>query len=422
MESMERETSLTWRFIRVVAGLSLIFGLTVIPSPSAASEFGPKDIERAKEAYSSDSIADQVSRLETRAWVEFPDTFAGLWINDGDYREIFVSFSQAASRSADRLVGLEGFGDHDALRIVKVEYSFSQLEEAQKRLTQHRDFLNAQRDDLTKPVSIANYGTGIDVKTNKLQIFAQGEAKEYVSELAKSQLDVPFEVIDGDPGSPFCGGRWQCGKYLRGGLGTWHVPKGDPAGAYVRCTLAFTARRGSARPILSAGHCGDNRNTGANDVGNQRFYGTGTPGTLFGSVQDQRKGGRADAERISVGNGFHAHPWIYRTHDTPHWAITSRGTWAGFTIGQTFCKAGIITGYSCGTAADKAYDGAEGVAGANRFLRVINQSATYGDSGAPLFQQHQAVGILHGGSPEAGAVYGHIQYAEEHLGVVVDTM
>lgn len=418
---MEREVPLVWRLVGAIAGLLLTLGLSAAPATAAESEFGPEDIERAKEAYPSDSISDQVSRLETRAWVEFPNTFAGLWINDGDYSEIFVSFSKNAAESLDRIVELEGFSDRDALRLVKAEYSVAELEADQRRLTQQRDFVEAEQPELVESTGISDYGSDIDVRTNKLKIFAEGEAKEYVSEFAEAQLDVPFEIVDGGLASPYCGGtRWGCGYWMRGGLGTWINPLGVPAGTYVRCTTAFTVRNGSSRPVLSAGHCGDRESPKVADIGNQRFYGLGTPGTLFGSVQDQLRGGRVDAERISVGNGFHAHPWIYRDHSTPSWSITSRGTWAGFTIGQQYCKSGIMTGRTCGNADGKNFSGVD-VPGANRFLRVINQNATFGDSGAPLYQQHQAVGILHGGSPQVGAVYGHIEYAENSLGVVVDT-
>lgn len=198
-------------------------------------------------------------------------------------------------------------------------------------------------------------------------------------------------------------------------------PRGT-SGVYGTCTTAFTVRNGSARPILSAGHCGDaNDGAGANDIGYQRFYGPTVMGTLVGSVQDQRKGGRSDVERISVGNGHHAHPWIYRDHDTPSWGITSRGTWAGFTLGQTFCKSGITTGRRCGTAGSKTAAPTDLVTGANRFLRFDGMVRAGGDSGAPVYQNHQAVGI-HSGGEGSTSYSGHIEYAEDHLGVVVDTM
>jgi len=405
--------------VSAVAGLILMFGLAASPAAAEEGEFGQEEVKKAREAYPSDSITDQVSRLEARAWAEYPDTFAGLWIKDGNYSEIFVSFSKDAAESLKRIVELEGFSRPEALSLVKADYSISELEGVQARLVQHRDFLQEERtSDGTIP-EISNFGVNIDVPTNTLQMVAQGKAKEYATQFAKSQVDTPVEIVNEDPGSPYCGGRWNCGTYLRGGIGDRMYPRGT-SGVYGICTLGFTVKNGSARPVISAGHCGDaDDGDGANDVGYQRFYGPTVMGTLFGSVQDQHKGGRTDIERVSVGNGFSANPWVYRDHDTPHWGVNSRGTWTGFTLGGTFCKSGISTGRTCGESTSKTYSPPY-ISGGNRFL-VVSQGSAPGDSGSPLYQSHEAVGVLSGGG-SIGTVHGHIEYAEDYLGVVVDTM
>ena len=99
---------------------------------------------------------------------------------------------------------------------------------------------------------------------------------------------------------------------------------------------------------------------------------------------------------------------------------TAVGTWAGIIVnGGQLCKSGTSTGWTCGYVKDKEYSPGY-IANGNRFL-ALDAYSQPGDSGAPfVWGWSQAEALLSGGGGGAcgcWTIAGHVQYANETLGV-----
>jgi hypothetical protein len=155
-------------------------------------------------------------------------------------------------------------------------------------------------------------------------------------------------------------------------------------------------------------------------------------------VVAEQQSGRADAELHSV-IGLIASapwsalaPWIWLSKAGSKTPVSAVGTYAGLPVGAEVCKSGVVTEVTCGEVLSKTYsaNSATWVPNQMDFIRTTVCSIP-GDSGAPVYtvsrDNRTAQGIVSSGSakpcsdPEFSSTFGHIEFAEDALGVNVTT-
>jgi hypothetical protein len=392
---------------------------------SSVSAFGLWTASGATSASPAEPDATGLSELDRASFLLeptarklWPGSFGGIWGNAGRVPpKLYVAFTEDAEEKIAILA--EDFPVPEMLEPVTVRHSLNYLENLQLKLIAERESDQDAEDPLAE-ANGGNYDLGIDYEGNAVRVITPSDV-----EAARTSVNAAYgdavEVEEGGLSQPrACSDRFHCGLQLRAGIGTEFLLPGTKT--IDKCTDAFTVvRPGGAIQILSAGHCGDLKVFTGNDVGNGRYHrGSIIPANLYGSVQDQYKGGRVDAERHSIGNGFTGNPWIYLFQENQAFPIKSVGTWEGIIVnGGQLCKGGIGTGYSCGYVKDKELSPWY-ITNGNRFLGLDAYSSE-GDSGAPfVYGWSQAEAILSGGQGGAcgcWTIAGHIQYADETLGV-----
>ncbi|HEV2062811.1 MAG TPA: S1 family peptidase [Solirubrobacteraceae bacterium] len=329
-----------------------------------------------------DQLAGQV---EADARELAPQTFAGAWIDHEAGGAISLAFTRDAFPTVSRLA--EGFPRPLLLKAVPARRSLRQLRAIQDRIAASR---------LRRP-----YELGIDQRRNVVTMTVRRRTPSLVSRIAARYGDAVVVRRGPLSGANVCTAA-ECEYTLRGGLN-------------IGCSTAFAVRRNSngARDILSAGHCG----------GTNRYH----SGLLYGTVQDRQVSGSVDAERHNVGYGFASRGWIFMASNNRTWAVTSRGTYAGLSIGATVCKSGRTTAVTCGTVSDK--DARPGyVPNSSRFIKASGMCVKDGDSGGAVFIEHKAVGVVSGGEDDQNCndgdeygLFGHIEFAENAMNATVIT-
>lgn len=394
----------------------------VAPTDSVAAgsepEMGPAPFER------------ELGLLEPEARERWPESFAGVWGSAGAKpNRIYVAFVGDARRKVRELV--KGFSDPDVFVPVSARYSLAHLERLHRRMVAEREAARGADNPIQGLVG-AQYELDISLKENAVEAIVPADVETARAAVTQAYGN-PSEpgaddvrVVRGERSRPLaCSDRAHCGLELRAGLKVLHTQ--GQASSF--CTSAFVVTTpGGATQMLSAAHC-----AGAGDLGNARYHrGDIIPANLYGSVQSQVYGGRVDAERHSIGNGFTGNSWVFRTQDVQASPVYSVGTWDSLIVDHTrLCKAGVTTGYTCGYLRSKYFT--PGIPNGERFLAVQLEpnnpsypGGSYeGDSGAPFVREltpTQAEGILHGGGGGAcgcWTIAGHIQYATQALGVTV---
>lgn len=176
------------------------------------------------------------------------------------------------------------------------------------------------------------------------------------------------------------------------------------------CTSSFTAFTSTAYYTLSAGHC--SRDTG--------LYDRSHAGTSLGTVNLRLTQNRVDAERIIRQNSLwymSASIFVETTDIRP---IYRHISWESTAVNTFVGKSGKTTETTRGYITDKDYSPSWITNNPERFI-VVDACAEPGDSGAPVFRNNTAYGILSGGSvigcPNGILVYGNILYAMQALQV-----
>ena len=407
-----------WR-IRSLALIGSLFVATVTAGSMAAAEtahhieLGPPTTGKPLDV--------ALANLESDARERWPDTFGGIWgSGNTDRTRIVVAFTDEARENVETL--REAFPEPDLLEPIEVSHSLAELEATQLRLIADRE---AARGGVSQVEGLdsANYDLDVDRRRNVAVMIIPPDSDRDLDALRQEVASTYGEVVvveEGPTAEPrACASRFKCGSQLRAGLGVQFIMAGTATASH--CTSAFVVTRpGGAIQMLSAGHCGDYAN-GNPDIGNARYHrGSIAPANLYGSVQDQYEGGRVDAERHSIGNGFWGNPWTYLSDPYQAVPVKSVGTWAGIMIyGGELCKGGATSGYTCGIVTSKEYSPGY-IPNGNRFLALAAYSAP-GDSGSPfLWAGTHAEAILSGGGSGAcgcWTIAGHIEYADEKLGV-----
>lgn len=345
-------------------------------------------------------LYEAIHQLEPTALKRWPETFAGAWW-DGQRGDVVIAFTAEAREKVEELT--TDFPQPDLLRPAEADDSLRQLREQAQQIAADRPSGDARSGGLPG-VSARGYDISIDVPSNVVAVLVEEHTPEtqeavrerYGADVRLEQQDLP-EAVD-------CS-RGDCRYDLRAGLKS--VNAND-----VQCSTGFTVRRpDGTKKVLSAGHC----------TGLPRKHGGESYGDVVGDVQE----GAVDAERIDPDPPFGTRPWIYREEGSRQYSVDDAGTYNELLIGDIICKAGSRTDRTCGTVLSKDYM-PYWVVDSHSFV-TASFCARGGDSGAPVFDQHTALGIVAGGYDavpcsdwdDEFAVFGHIEFALEALNVTM---
>jgi len=354
----------------------------------------------------------------------------------GAKERVFIAF---ADKAKQRSGGLKrGFPKPGLLRAVAVERSLRELELVQGRMVADREAFRATGPPLPG-VSDEPYDLDIDVKRSAPVVILENPTDRAAAAF-RSRYG-PFVIVEqGVPAKPHvlypCKSREVCYK-LRSGLRTERKTGGGCSTAF----MAFLGRSAKNPGVLSAAHCGGpNPDNPESDLGAPRYHGGANP-LQYGTVYKERFAGRVDAEWHYVSRdpfkSLKPAPWIYRNDAHRDNLVRRVGKPQELVIGSTVCKSGVTTGYSCGEVVSKSHS-PDYITWSSHFVRAEYCSQP-GDSGAGVYApipslkpppgqpgKYAALGIHSGGAKDTPcsssshyAVFGHIKYAEDELGVKV---
>jgi streptogrisin D len=324
-------------------------------------------------------ITPAVAAIQARLRSD-PD-FAGLWIEKTTEIRVVVAFTRDAEGRAAGLT--TDFPDRVDVRGVSADWSLNALESVFSKVQQ------AARD---AELGNRRFDLWIDQKANTVRATAvDGPAKDWLEKTAGS--GAPLEVSVGKIAVPeAC--RADCYPNAYGGI------SGNS------CSAGFTAIRGGVLGILSASHCSDALANGTHSLG---------------PVVVAKELDNVDAQWHALPSGW-LNPSAVLLTDAPTFrSVNSVQSASGDFVGQTVCKSGQATGYTCGQITGLNY--APGFIPFSFGFRTASYASEGGDSGAPVFADTSAVGI-HAGKIVGGsqnAIYGHIANVQAALGTNVST-
>lgn len=414
----------TERLLRRLRAVSVALVLASLPGPAAGSappvattpftaageaEFTTAAVDElaAYEGVSADEaryrleLESLAADLEPVVAATWPNSFGGLWLRIDGPPGIVIAFTKNGSENVAELA--TAFARPEALLNVDVERSLADLVALHGQLRSTRE---AVQNLAAGPIPLAiadtggTYDIGIDVVTNQVAVYAMEETAELRA--AFNALYGDAVRVQGGAMVPACQ-RHDCRYTMRGGL--WLTAPNQQK----LCTSSFAAFSGSTYYTLSAGHC--TRESGITG----RYHG----GVNFGSVCSSCwvVARSVDAERIPRQNSvwyMGASIFVEPTDIRP---IYQHISWESTAVNTFVGKSGMNSGTTKGYIYDK-YLSLSYVPNSERFIGVA-ACAVVGDSGAPVFRNNTAYGILSGvsGCPNGAFAFGNIVYAMQGLGV-----
>ena len=153
-----------------------------------------------------------------------------------------------------------------------------------------------------------------------------------------------------------------------------------------RCSVGFSARRGTQNAFVSAGHCGKagSTTTGFNQANQGTFQASVFPGN--------------DYSWVAVNSNWTPQPWVRN-------ATGSTVNVAGSTEaieGAAVCRSGSTSGWHCGTVLQRGAV-VQYPEGNVTHLTRTDACAEPGDSGGPFIAGDQAQGVTSGGAGDCSA-------------------
>jgi len=337
----------------LTAALTAATALLAVAAPSAPEAFGPppalltalqRDLGLSVDAAKARLAREARGQAtEAAAQRDLGAAFAGAWF-DPATGKVIVGTTDPARADAVRAAGAEP-------RVVQ-------------RDARSLDAKKAELDARATSAPDAVTGWYVDPASNSVVVSATDPAAG--GRFASGMDGVRVEQVAEQP-RPLAD--------LVGGDAIY-APNGE------RCSIGFNATRGSARYVITAGHCTDIGGTWSgynrNPIG--PVEATSFPGNDYGIIRVDSPGWTQtgivsnDSGRIRV------------TGSTP--AV----------VGASTCRSGSSSGYRCGTiqAVDQTvnYGGGDVVYGLTR----TSVCSELGDSGGPFVSGNQAQGVTSGGS------------------------
>jgi hypothetical protein len=385
--------------------------------------------------FSRDQAIERL-RLEDAA-VEFRteellgDRYAGEWLDASGAARLFVAIKGPAEE-ADQAVA-EQFPY--PVELVYVQFSLTELEAAQQVMIRDRSITQralASSEELDAkglappsrseslrraemPAALTalegTYDLDIDVETNRLVVnvpardarLEQAFQSLYAGTAAAPSPEIAFGegVLE-----PACD-RGDCRWRARGGLRVT-----PPSGRF--CTSGFAARTdGPVRPVMfTAGHCDNTTHTNG---------GTKILGSDASTYFAQQVRGEVDAQIARIDADWSPSSNILISTSGDLRSITSKISWSDTDKNTLVAKSGAKTGTSRGLIESKFYSPPYVTDGFHFIVvraRAGEPGGEKGDSGAPVFRNNTAYGILSGVGSGVFS-YGNIRSAEIALGATI---
>ncbi|MEX2458293.1 MAG: S1 family peptidase [Actinomycetota bacterium] len=341
---------------------------------AVASALGltPEEADRALE------LTADVEALGYAAQAAYPDTFGGIWRDNTQGGRVKLAFTSGASEKAADLA--EGFPVPTLVDGVTVASSYAALSTVVDDVTGDFEELRTEGIPLTQVM--------VDVTTNRVEVglaHLDSSAEAFMTARYGSELSfVPTgELV------PAACTRTSCtGAKLRAGLKLEF-----PESGLSYCTAAFPtyAYWAGSDPtgILTAGHCGGD--TG--DLGVEEVVTHGS--IILGNVADVQTSGKVDAAWIDRSSLYPQtiSNWVWEEYNY-FYPITSKAGSGGGTIGDPICHSGVRRGWRCGQITGNHVNMTIRGLGAFTDMKQDNICSGPGDSGAPVYANYRAHGIV----------------------------
>ncbi|MEM9597097.1 MAG: PKD domain-containing protein [Acidobacteriota bacterium] len=320
--------------------------------------------------------------LDARLAKEAADTYAGLWIDNGETFSVVVRTTAPAGRD----LTMDLLDDKNALALAP----FIEVQTAQWTLAELEDARVAAHH-MVRELGF-EVDSDIDIKTNRVEIYTV-EPQGVGRSLGGSGLQLPMavEVVGVDA------------------LASTEQLVLEGGQALTTCTGGFTVRRNSTGEvgISTAAHCGNT----------QRAFGTVLPFRAEDQQGNQDVQWHSSCGIFDVSNRFNSGIGMR--------AVVGTRSRTQQAVGSLVCKWGMTSGRTCGTIQSRNYAPSYVTSASSTFIRVDGGATNLsdpGDSGGPWFVEDRAYGI-HSGQPGGDAndaLYMPINYISS-LGVSVLT-
>jgi hypothetical protein len=372
-----------------------------------ASEYGLGPGEAARRL----DLQPVIGSLQQRAREAFPYTFAGMWVAPDLAGSIQLSFTAGAA---------------SALSLLETEFPLLHLEGHDGAARNERELDEllatavAERENVANALGIAALDIAVDVPGNGLHFRFDGVTDERVAYLA-DRYDAPVVAQPGPSQPDACASRADCDP-MRGGL---RITTPIDATTIGICSTAFNVIHfdfaGIQREgVVTAAHCGGSYS--------QWFHGQTALGDdrLLGYMIDRQFFDRLDAGLIDYDANQLVAP-SRLVYESPSFspAMTSVESYGAAFVGEYVCRTGQTTATRCGnvthTNVSPSY-----VHNGRNFV-AADYCSEGGDSGGSVYSGNMAIGVHSGGAkapcgdPNDYGVYGHAEWMQRDLGVVIRT-
>jgi streptogrisin C len=350
-------------------GLATLLGLMLLASTAApvgaarghhpdAAAYAAMYSVTLDEADFQLGVTSDVLALQERLRQSVPSTFGGLWITHSPSFGVVVALTD--ERSEARALRLVPSALAALVTIRPVRFSETELETAIRQV----------KSSAGAPVNLS-----IDLPGNRIEVQTSSRTRLLTPGFARATRGIPIVVRDvADLGSP--------ATDIYGGL-------------YLStCTGGFVVKLNgsSTKGISTAGHCSDSQAFGGVTLPFQAGSDRG-----YVDVQWHKTPGLTALPKFKVGSNTRN--------------VQSVFTSTSYAVGQTLCKQGNATGYTCGEVRSTSQCPTWITNCYPVFLRIVNCSqanmSDHGDSGGPVFIGTAAAGLVSGFTADVECITKH---------------
>jgi streptogrisin C len=281
--------------------------------------------------------------------------FGGFWFDYTPSPTVTVA-ATARPSNADRDAISSSVATSIMVDFVSVKNGFGQLQEVAAAVLE---------EEFSGVVAV-----GVDVRRNEVGVGVEPEFYAQTESLLRERFPrAPLHIYSQEAPELVqlvgtCVARDACYPSARGGLEIWNLNRGT------FCTSGFSATRGTASVMLTAGHCASKGHV-VNHVS-----------VPWGTMQVSLFGGDYDAGYFSQGSTWNPTNAVYFSDTTKWYTIKGVKLQSEEFVGEGLCRTGVTTNARCGqiTAEFRTIE--------TKDWKLTNQTITNicalgGDSGGP---------------------------------------